>query len=116
MAIDGLGRKSAACILLLALRLQDFPVDTNVGRICSRLGWAVTQGSAETVLVLTWLMFLLYASCWFCRVASVEQCTCSWIPLDSDKGIEVMCCPTAELLTAPGVHLQYAAHSGCDNP
>ena len=38
MAIDGLGRKSAACILLLALRLQDFPVDTNVGRICSRLG------------------------------------------------------------------------------
>lgn len=38
MAIDGLGRKSAACILLLALRLRDFPVDTNVGRICARLG------------------------------------------------------------------------------
>ncbi len=38
MAIDGLGRKSVACILLLALRLQDFPVDTNVGRICARLG------------------------------------------------------------------------------
>lgn len=38
MAIDGLGRKSVACILLLALQLQDFPVDTNVGRICARLG------------------------------------------------------------------------------
>lgn len=38
MGIDGLGRKSVACILLLALRLRDFPVDTNVGRICARLG------------------------------------------------------------------------------
>lgn len=38
MSVDGLGRKSVACILLLALRLRDFPVDTNVGRICSRLG------------------------------------------------------------------------------
>lgn len=38
MGIDGLGRKSVACILLLALRLREFPVDTNVGRICARLG------------------------------------------------------------------------------
>ena len=35
----GLGRKSVACILLLTLRAHDFPVDTNVGRICARLGW-----------------------------------------------------------------------------
>ena len=35
----GLGRKSAACVLLLALGMRDFPVDTNVGRICARLGW-----------------------------------------------------------------------------
>ena len=28
-----------ACILLLSLGLKDFPVDTNVGRICARLGW-----------------------------------------------------------------------------
>jgi endonuclease III len=35
----GLGRKSAACVLLLALAGRDFPVDTNVGRICARLGW-----------------------------------------------------------------------------
>ena len=35
----GLGRKSVACILLLSLGLKDFPVDTNVGRICARLGW-----------------------------------------------------------------------------
>lgn len=43
MSIDGLGRKSVACILLLALRLRDFPVDTNVGRICSRLGCAAAR-------------------------------------------------------------------------
>jgi hypothetical protein len=35
----GLGRKSVACILLLCLQGHDFPVDTNVGRICARLGW-----------------------------------------------------------------------------
>ena len=35
----GLGRKSVACILLLCLRARDFPVDTNVGRICARMGW-----------------------------------------------------------------------------
>ena len=35
----GLGRKSVACILLLCLQAHDFPVDTNVGRICARMGW-----------------------------------------------------------------------------
>jgi len=35
----GMGRKSVACVLLLELCKHDFPVDTNVGRICARLGW-----------------------------------------------------------------------------
>ncbi|KAK9864815.1 hypothetical protein WJX84_000513 [Apatococcus fuscideae] len=39
MKIAGLGRKSVACIMLLSLQRKDFPVDTNVGRICARLGW-----------------------------------------------------------------------------
>ncbi|KAK9821663.1 hypothetical protein WJX74_006085 [Apatococcus lobatus] len=39
MEIAGLGRKSVACIMLLSLQRKDFPVDTNVGRICARLGW-----------------------------------------------------------------------------
>ena len=43
MSIEGLGRKSVACILLLALQLHDFPVDVNVGRICARLGCAATK-------------------------------------------------------------------------
>lgn len=46
--VDGLGRKSAACILLLCLGLKDFPVDTNVGRICARMGWIPMD--AETSL------------------------------------------------------------------
>lgn len=37
--VTGLGRKSVACIMLLCLRMPEFPVDVNVGRICSRLGW-----------------------------------------------------------------------------
>lgn len=32
----GLGRKSVACIMLLTLGKKEFPVDTNVGRICAR--------------------------------------------------------------------------------
>ena len=39
LRIDGLGRKSVACIMLLSLGKKEFPVDTNVGRISARLGW-----------------------------------------------------------------------------
>ncbi|GAB4822558.1 hypothetical protein N2152v2_009604 [Parachlorella kessleri] len=39
MSVEGLGRKSVACIMLLTLGRKEFPVDTNVGRICARLGW-----------------------------------------------------------------------------
>ncbi|GAQ84186.1 HhH-GPD base excision DNA repair family protein [Klebsormidium nitens] len=37
--LHGLGIKSTECILLLCLHKPAFPVDTNVGRICVRLGW-----------------------------------------------------------------------------
>ena len=37
--LGGLGVKSVACIMLLCLQRRAFPVDTNVGRICARLGW-----------------------------------------------------------------------------
>jgi hypothetical protein len=37
--VGGLGRKSTACVLLLALGMKDFPVDVNVARIAARLGW-----------------------------------------------------------------------------
>eukprot|EP00887_Chlorella_sp_A99_P003984 scaffold11.g3984.t1 len=39
MGVDGLGVKSTSCIMLLTLGKKAFPVDTNVGRIASRLGW-----------------------------------------------------------------------------
>jgi hypothetical protein len=39
----GLGRKSVGCVSLLTLRMRDFPVDVNVGRICARLGWIPLQ-------------------------------------------------------------------------
>jgi len=48
MNINGLGRKSAACIMLLTLGKKEFPVDTNVGRICSRLGW-IPLDAAESI-------------------------------------------------------------------
>ncbi|KAH7615570.1 hypothetical protein Ndes2526B_g09681 [Nannochloris sp. 'desiccata'] len=48
MSINGLGRKSVACIMLLTLGKKEFPVDTNVGRICSRLGW-IPLDAAESI-------------------------------------------------------------------
>ncbi|GJP29546.1 hypothetical protein CLOM_g17131 [Closterium sp. NIES-68] len=39
VSIRGMGLKSTECIRLLCLRHLAFPVDTNVGRICVRLGW-----------------------------------------------------------------------------
>jgi len=37
-ALPGVGRKTAACVLLFALGLRDVPVDTHVGRVGARLG------------------------------------------------------------------------------
>jgi len=48
MSVNGLGRKSVACIMLLTLGRKEFPVDTNVGRICSRLGW-IPLDAAESI-------------------------------------------------------------------
>ncbi|KAK3154143.1 hypothetical protein QOZ80_2BG0186720 [Eleusine coracana subsp. coracana] len=54
LSILGLGDKSVDCIRLLSLRHKAFPVDVNVARIVTRLGWVKLQpveGSAEFHLV-----------------------------------------------------------------
>ncbi|XP_022685411.1 DEMETER-like protein 2 [Setaria italica] len=43
LSINGLGAKSVDCIRLLSLRHRAFPVDTNVARIVTRLGWVELQ-------------------------------------------------------------------------
>jgi endonuclease III len=37
-ALPGVGRKTAACVLLFALGMRDVPVDTHVSRVGTRLG------------------------------------------------------------------------------
>jgi len=37
VALPGVGRKTAACVLLFAYGLRDVPVDTHVGRVATRL-------------------------------------------------------------------------------
>ncbi|HEY3828138.1 MAG TPA: endonuclease III [Solirubrobacteraceae bacterium] len=37
-ALPGVGRKTAACVLLFALGMRDIPVDTHVSRVGTRLG------------------------------------------------------------------------------
>lgn len=43
LSIHGIGDKSADCIRLLSLRHRAFPVDVNVARIVTRLGWVELQ-------------------------------------------------------------------------
>jgi endonuclease-3 len=38
LALPGVGRKTAACVLLFSFGLPDFPVDTHVHRVGTRLG------------------------------------------------------------------------------
>jgi len=38
-SLPGIGRKTAACVLLYRLRRVDFAIDTNILRIGTRLGW-----------------------------------------------------------------------------
>jgi endonuclease-3 len=48
-ALPGVGRKTAACVLLFAHGLRDVPVDTHVGRVCARLGLLPAKGSADAI-------------------------------------------------------------------
>ncbi|WOL08612.1 hypothetical protein Cni_G17365 [Canna indica] len=49
LSIRGLGLKSVECVRLLTLHHLAFPVDTNVGRICVRLGWVPLQPLPESL-------------------------------------------------------------------
>ncbi len=45
--LPGVGPKTLACVLLFGLGRPDFPVDTHVHRVASRLGWVPPRTSAE---------------------------------------------------------------------
>ncbi|HZO35392.1 MAG TPA: DNA lyase [Solirubrobacteraceae bacterium] len=48
-ALPGVGRKTAACVLLFSFGMRDVPVDTHVGRVCARLGLLPASGSADAI-------------------------------------------------------------------
>jgi endonuclease III len=45
--LPGVGRKTAACVLLFALGLRDVPVDTHVSRVGGRLALLAQRASSE---------------------------------------------------------------------
>ena len=47
MRFDGVGAKTASCVLLFALGMPVFPVDTHIVRIARRLGWIAPRTSTE---------------------------------------------------------------------
>jgi endonuclease-3 len=57
VALPGVGRKTAACVLLFAFGLRDVPVDTHVSRVCARLGLLRARASSrelhDSMLALT---------------------------------------------------------------
>ena len=48
LSMDGVGRKTAACVLVFSLGRDVFPVDTHIHRICNRLGLVRTRNADET--------------------------------------------------------------------
>jgi len=48
IALPGVGRKTANCVLVYAFGRQAIPVDTHVHRISNRLGWVKTKHPEET--------------------------------------------------------------------
>lgn len=48
LAMKGVGRKTAACVLVFSLGRDVFPVDTHIHRICNRLALAKTKSADET--------------------------------------------------------------------
>ena len=48
-ALPGVGRKTAACVLLFAYGMRDVPVDTHVGRVAARLGLLPARGSSDAL-------------------------------------------------------------------
>ena len=47
LSIDGVGKKTAKCVLLFDLDRTAFPVDTHIFRIAKRLGWIPEKCSAD---------------------------------------------------------------------
>lgn len=47
MAFDGVGAKTASCVLLFCLNRESFAVDTHVHRIAKRLGWVPEKASRD---------------------------------------------------------------------
>jgi endonuclease-3 len=48
-ALPGVGRKTAACVLLFSYGLRDVPVDTHVSRVGGRLGILPAKGPFERI-------------------------------------------------------------------
>ena len=47
--LPGVGRKTAACVLLFSFGARDVPVDTHVGRVGARLALLPAKGSADAL-------------------------------------------------------------------
>jgi endonuclease-3 len=52
LALPGVGRKTANCVLLYAFDIPAVCVDVHVNRICNRLGWVQTKTPDQTEIAL----------------------------------------------------------------
>lgn len=48
LRFKGVGKKTAACVLMFCLAREEFPVDTHVWRISKSLGWVPAKATRDT--------------------------------------------------------------------
>ena len=48
LSMKGVGKKTAACVLVFSIGREVFPVDTHIHRICNRLGLVRTKSADQT--------------------------------------------------------------------
>uniref|UniRef100_A0A0E0K004 HhH-GPD domain-containing protein n=1 Tax=Oryza punctata TaxID=4537 RepID=A0A0E0K004_ORYPU len=86
LSIRGLGLKSTECVRLLTLHHMAFSVDTNVTRICVRLGWVPLQPLPESLqLHLLELYELHYQMITFGKVfCSKNKTNCNSCPMRAE--------------------------------
>lgn len=102
LALPGVGRKTASCVLVYAFGTAAIPVDTHVHRISNRMGWVKTKTPEKTEAALRelveekdWLPIndlLVYHGKTICRpitplcnVCSVEQYCAKVLPRKKRK-------------------------------
>jgi endonuclease-3 len=105
LSMKGVGKKTAACVLVFSLGRDVFPVDTHIHRICNRLGIAKTKSADDTYSAMQTLVPSGKAYSFHVNLIRFGRRICrSSVPLCD-------ICPLFDECTFPGKH-EFASRNG----